>query len=348
MKLNHQKKVIVSGLLILSLVISLFYGVTPDTEKATAESNLHSPVVNTDGSVTFNYKSNGESVVYLVGSFPDISWDPSKAIEMVESNGIFSTTVSGLQAGTYEYKFILNQRTWDQSTTDPLNPNMSGGNSVLVIQASGEVVPKTKVIIHYQEAPGNTTDWSLWVWPFNEGGKRYTFSGSDAFGKIAEIELDGDHDRVGFIVSTEDWQKDIGEDRYIELVESNIAEVWLKSGDPNVYTTPPDGEYRTLPVFETINIKIHYYRFDTNYTNWDVWVWPKGGDGQAVSFSEEDAYGKVATVTLNNANVRDIGFIVRKNDWSEKDINADRYITRLDANGNGGDLANARKAENLL
>ena len=41
-------------------------------------------------------------------------------------------------------------------------------------------------------------------------------------------------------------------------------------------------------------VKIHYFKADLNYDNWDLWLWPYGGgDGGAFNFNgEEEIYDK--------------------------------------------------------
>ncbi len=65
----------------------------------------------------------------------------------------------------------------------------------------------TEVIIHYKEQSGNTKDWNLWIWGENSNGKSYEFTGEDEFGKYAKINIDGDYNRVGFIIRTNEWEK---------------------------------------------------------------------------------------------------------------------------------------------
>ncbi|PEO17106.1 type I pullulanase [Bacillus wiedmannii] len=99
----------------------------------------------------------------------------------------------------------------------------------------------TEVIIHYREQSGNTKDWNLWLWGENANGKSYEFTGEDEFGKYAKINLDGDYDRVGFIIRTNDWEKD-GGDRWIENIKDGRAEVWILSGDDKVYNSKPSSD----------------------------------------------------------------------------------------------------------
>ncbi|PEP10169.1 type I pullulanase [Bacillus wiedmannii] len=99
----------------------------------------------------------------------------------------------------------------------------------------------TEVIIHYKEQSGNTKDWNLWLWGENANGKSYEFTGEDEFGKYAKINIDGDYDRVGFIIRTNEWEKD-GGDRWIENIKDGRAEVWILSGDDKVYNSKPSSD----------------------------------------------------------------------------------------------------------
>lgn len=99
----------------------------------------------------------------------------------------------------------------------------------------------TEIIIHYKEKLGNTKDWNLWLWGENANGTSYEFTGEDEFGKYAKIKTDGDYNRVGFIVRTNEWEKD-GGDRWIENIKDGRAEVWILSGDEKVYNSKPSSD----------------------------------------------------------------------------------------------------------
>ncbi|MCD4714906.1 MAG: type I pullulanase [Clostridiales bacterium] len=82
---------------------------------------------------------------------------------------------------------------------------------------------------------------------------------------------------------------------------------------------------------------IHYHRFDGNYEGWNMWIWPNGQNGTAYEFSEEDEFGKVARVMLEDiADIEEIGFIVRKGEWEAKDVDSDRFVptSQIDEEGN--------------
>ncbi|MDM5258789.1 type I pullulanase [Bacillus toyonensis] len=99
----------------------------------------------------------------------------------------------------------------------------------------------TEIIVHYKEQTGNTKNWNLWMWGENANGKSYEFTGEDEFGKYAKINIDGDYNRVGFIIRTNEWEKD-GGDRWIENIKDGRAEVWILSGDEKVYNSKPSSD----------------------------------------------------------------------------------------------------------
>lgn len=72
---------------------------------------------------------------------------------------------------------------------------------------------------------------------------------------------------------------------------------------------------------------VHYGgRADNSYEGWNLWVWEEGREGQQVDFTDEDSFGKVA-VYQTNRNPASIGFIVRLNQWEDKDTGEDRFVT---------------------
>jgi len=87
----------------------------------------------------------------------------------------------------------------------------------------------------------------------------------------------------------------------------------------------------------TDEIYIHYYRYGSDYTNWNVWAWqtsPEALEGTSFVFAEDDTDvafnygGVVAKISLSEAfpDATAFGFIVRRGDWAEKDIDSDRLV----------------------
>lgn len=72
---------------------------------------------------------------------------------------------------------------------------------------------------------------------------------------------------------------------------------------------------------------IHYGgRADNSYEGWNLWIWEEGREGQRVDFTDADDFGKVA-VYQTNRKPGSIGFILRLNEWEDKDMGDDRFVT---------------------
>ncbi|WP_339823515.1 type I pullulanase [Paenibacillus sp. FSL R7-0163] len=72
-------------------------------------------------------------------------------------------------------------------------------------------------------------------------------------------------------------------------------------------------------------IEIHYERPDQNYQGWNLWVWDTGiQDGQC-DFRYMENGRAVARIEVL-PDTQSIGYILRLNDWEEKDGDGDRFI----------------------
>ena len=201
----------------------------------------------------------------------------------------------------------------------------------------------TTVIIHYNRPDGNYADWDVWGWEEGQGGVAYTFDYEDDYGKVCVIQLDKVLDKLNYIVRIPDWsQKDVAEDQFIEIADG-FAEVWIESTVAGYKTTSPTGTpafdlsqiggsgngggntETTPPAEGQVQVNLHYARYGKDYSGWNVWFWPKGGDGTATQFTGEDDFGKIATYNVDAA-AGQLGFIVRLNDWEAKDTDGDRFI----------------------
>ncbi|WBW98636.1 type I pullulanase [Oceanirhabdus sp. W0125-5] len=198
---------------------------------------------------------------------------------------------------------------------------------------------KTKVIIHYSKDKNSELDWNLWLWEVGKEGKKYEFTGKDDFGLVGEYEFSGGTEGVGFIVRTDDWVKDVDEDRFITEFVNGKAEIWLFAGDPKVYTESPDMSKvaKSMELGNETEVTVHYHRFDNNYDGWNLWMWPDGKGGATYEFSEEDEYGKIARIKVSETEgVNKIGFITRfstgDNEWASKEF-GDRFITKFTEDG---------------
>lgn len=106
-------------------------------------SDIKSPVINEDGSVTFSYEIGadklGENGLYLMGTITD--WETGAEMTDEDQDGVYTITISDVAPGKYEYKFKYGD-TW---VTDPANGESSNGNSLLVVAGLGntEIEAKT-------------------------------------------------------------------------------------------------------------------------------------------------------------------------------------------------------------
>lgn len=86
---------------------------------------------------------------------------------------------------------------------------------------------------------------------------------------------------------------------------------------------------------------VNYYRFDADYTTWDLWLWPHqptAGNGAAYQYNGETGFGKILTLTLAGTPLEgstSIGMISRKGEWVEKDVGIDRFIDMSNPNDEG-------------
>lgn len=70
---------------------------------------------------------------------------------------------------------------------------------------------------------------------------------------------------------------------------------------------------------------VHYHRPAKDYAGWNLWCWPEGGEGAAIEFARQDAFGVVAIVPFASTPAR-AGFLVRRGNWEEKDFDQDRFV----------------------
>lgn len=83
-------------------------------------------------------------------------------------------------------------------------------------------------------------------------------------------------------------------------------------------------------------LRIHYYRYDQDYTGWDLWIWEKGREGSLYMFNLQEylngdtqKMSKISEIDVSGFN-REIGIIIRRGGWHERDLHIDRYYTLSD------------------
>lgn len=110
-------------------------------------------------------------------------------------------------------------------------------------QVTQEAVQDKTLIVHYVRYDENYEPWNLWLWAEGAEGSVYEFTESDDFGVVARATIPNSADAgsIGFIVRTNDWTKDVAEDRFVDVFDdSNTAEIWLVEADPTIYFELPE------------------------------------------------------------------------------------------------------------
>ncbi len=220
--------------------------------------------------------------------------------------------------------------------------------SICAVFPVESLAPKTQVIVHYQRDDKAYDIWNLWVWAEGKDGKAYEFNYDDDFGKVAVIDFSESYSKIGFIVRTNDWEKDIGTDRYIE-VKNGLAEIWIYSGKETFTYDAPKG-YAKFDLKSSIkknvataggdgvNMRVHYHRYDNSYDGWNIWAWPENQEGKAYTFNGTDDFGSYSDIKIPYTDgLTQVGFIVRLNEWEAKDVDMDRFA-QLSKMGDDGVL----------
>jgi len=103
---------------------------------------------------------------------------------------------------------------------------------------------KTVLIVNYHRYDSNYSGWNLWIWPHEPvsmHGQSYQFTEETEFGMRAVVVLPAAHTKVGFIVRLREWEmKDVTPDRFVDIPESGVAEIWVLEGELEYLTDPSE------------------------------------------------------------------------------------------------------------
>lgn len=199
-----------------------------------AKAIVTSPVV-ADSSVTFNYYNETATSVYVAGSFNE--WSTTANQMTKGEDGVWTTTITGLAAGDYQYKFVVGGE-W---TTDPMNGSVVDENSAFTILSSSDVEDTNEITInvHYTRSDGTYDGWNLWVWGSAIAGHQVDFEKTDSDGsKVATIDLKDAraHSSISFkerlSVDGNEWADQGDSNRTIDLstIVSGTIDYYIPSG----------------------------------------------------------------------------------------------------------------------
>ena len=208
--------------------------------------------------------------------------------------------------------------------------------SVSAEEAAGPVQLK----FHYSREDGVYDDWDLFSWGAITGAAPFVEENGEM---VATIYANANTSSVGFIVRQggDGWKaKDPDGDRFVESVYADLGQV--KSGTLHIYLTTGVADFTVeegddvvkgepdAPEYD-ITIKVHYFREDGAYGDWEVHMWNGVESLDATrKFELEDVeyegttYGATATYYADAADIW-CGFIIKKPDWT-KDPDGDRQI----------------------
>ncbi len=135
--------------------------------------------------------------------------------------------------------------------------------------------PATSLRVHYRRTDGNYAGWQIHTWNaaqspnWNAG---WNAAGSDDFGAYYDVPLAAGSGNVGFLFHAGDTKDNNGADQSYTL-QAGANEIWRVQGDSTNYTTNP----LLLPVPDIKTVRVHYKRFDGNYSAWGLHLWGSSG-----------------------------------------------------------------------
>ncbi|NYI04526.1 alpha-amylase family glycosyl hydrolase [Allostreptomyces psammosilenae] len=234
---------------------------------------LAAPADGSTGTVTVaaDVPGTGPQRVTFAAAVGDGEWEVLGTADAPSGQGStyrITHALSGVPAGTtVRYKAVVEDGAGALASAT--------GQTVLgaePVEPPPSAVSRDHVVVHYARQDGNYADWSVFAWgdiadgaatPWPQG---HRFLGRDAYGAFAWIPLKPGADQVGFLVVDGQGDKDVAEDRAIDVAAT--GEVWIRQGSTEMLTEPPVAQ-PDPPVDTAV---IHYHRDDGAYDGWGLHV----------------------------------------------------------------------------
>ena len=104
---------------------------------------------------------------------------------------------------------------------------LAGIGPVYAQAAGGGVTVK----LHYHRPDGDYDGWDVWFWAEGKDGAGYPFAEEDGE-MVATFAAEAGVTRIGYIVRTASWEKDVDMDQFIDIsdVVSGTIHVYVESG----------------------------------------------------------------------------------------------------------------------
>ncbi|SBT44116.1 pullulanase-type alpha-1,6-glucosidase [Micromonospora auratinigra] len=180
-------------------------------------------------------------------------------------------------------------------------------------------------VVHYQRPAGGYADWGLYTWGDidpayqTDWPKGQPFAGEDSYGRFAWVKLKPGAKSVGFLVVDKDGNKDVGNDRTIDVTQT--GEVWVKQGDPTLYPTRQAATGQPDPAVDQGTAVIHWRKADGDYAGWGLHLWDGAANptdwGNPLKPEKIDSYGAVFRVPLA-AGATGLNYIVHNGDAKDQ------------------------------
>ncbi|MFF4247269.1 pullulanase-type alpha-1,6-glucosidase [Streptomyces sp. NPDC001822] len=193
--------------------------------------------------------------------------------------------------------------------------------SALASTTAGQAPPAPKpvavdrdhAVVHYKRADGDYEGWQL-----KSGDTTADFTGRDAYGAFAWIDLDEDASSVPYTVE-KDGTAD-GPERTVDLART--GQVWIEQGKDEQSAEAPEA-----PPQDTSKAVLHYHRADGDYTGWGLHTWTGAAAptdwAKPLQPARTDAYGVTFEVPLTDG-ATSLSYILHKGD--EKDLPSDQSL----------------------
>ena len=289
---------------------------------------------------------SAEDAYYSVAGTEDLcgsGWnpgDPNNQMTLNEETGLYEKYYINVPAGRHEFK--VTDGTWNNSW------GMDGGNYVLetakvqnvLITFNAETTEIGVELIDIADYYVAGTDGLCGVgWNPGYADNKMYLDADGLYKKLFKSVPAGKHECK---VTDGTWNNSWGvegnnfafetDDVYNVTIIFN-AETKELSYELSEATAPDPVE----PVEYDITIRLHYYRPDGNYSNWEVHMWNGVESLSSTRKFEEELVsydGKDWAVTTYYADASDtwVGFIVKTPDWT-KDPDGDRHIDISDVTG---------------
>ena len=316
-----------------------------------AETILKSPIINSDGTVTFNYQGNGtESAVKVKGEFSN--WN---TIDMEKGeNDIWTINVEGI-SGINQYGIV----TWSSDTVDqelgdwqgdPLNSYKKADNPAVVVNPQ---VSNGSVTLYYL---GNGTETRVAVkGSFDEDWGVLHEMTNESSSNIWSVTIDVEKGNYEYGIVT--WSPETADQEWGDWQGDPLNPKHSEEGNftSNALLTAGEGSDTDLPNQQDKKVvKVRFIKEgETKYDNWGFWTWYPGQNGKFIEFDYVDKEGAYTLLELP-ANVTEgqLGIIVKEgHGWDNKATgNLEYEISELNNDNNEivvtyGDKENPKSVE---